>query len=185
VAAISDPTKLTFTDCPTTGATWSYKVFAVTAGEDGYVAVAASNVVTIVVPKPTPKPVPTCGLSLTAVVIAPTVMGDGVAMVVVDGSGYKVRLTWTKYTCDLFQWYVVGKSSTHSTPDFPLPHEGTDGIEVSNNVNTLTWTDSNVVAGQTYYYRVMAWNEQAFCNGGTVLGKSNIVTVTIPAAPAP
>ena len=179
VAAIGDATKPTFTDAPPTGATWSYKVFAVTAGEDGYVAVAASNVVTIAVPKPTPKPVPTCGLSLSAVVIGPTAMDDGVAMVVSQTSGYKVKLTWTKYRCDLFQYYVSARSDSHTTPDFPLPHEGTDPLTEISNINTLTWTDSGVQSGHTYYYRVMAWNEKVFCNGGTVLAKSNIVKVTM------
>jgi hypothetical protein len=47
-------------------------------------------------------------------------------------------------------------------------------------IGQLTWTDTDVVSGQTYYYRVMAWNSEVFCDGGTVLAKTNYVKVTIP-----
>jgi len=183
VAAIGDPEKLTFTDAPPTGATWYYQVFAVTCGEDGYVPVAVSNVATIAVPRPTPKPVPNCNMSLSAKVIAPTAMGDGVAMVVV-GSGYKVKLSWTKYACDMFEGYIVIRSETNSKLDGPV-NSGDPNVQILEelgDINKLTWTDTKVRAGHTYYYRVLAMNWSEACYGGIVLGRSNIVKVTIPAA---
>jgi hypothetical protein len=183
VAAIGDPEKLTFTDAPPTGATWYYQVFAVTCGEDGYVPVAVSNVATIAVPKPTPKPVPNCSMSLSAQVIAPTAMGDGVAMVV-EGSGYKVKLNWTKYACDMFEGYIVIRSETNSKLDGPVD-SGDPDVQILTelgSINNLSWTDTSAQPGHTYYYRVLAMNWSEACYGGIVLGRSNIVKVTIPAA---
>jgi hypothetical protein len=165
VAAISDQATLTFTDCPPAGKTWSYEVFAVKASGDGYVVLDSTNLVTIAVPaapKPTPKPTTNCGISLSAKVL----------------HGHVV-LTWSKYHCDLFQFYVPVRS-LNSHPDVPLPHEGTEPMTEIGDINQLSWTDTNVEPGHTYYYRVMVWNEKNFCNGGTVLAKSRIVKVTIP-----
>jgi hypothetical protein len=171
-AAISDRGTLTFTDCPPTGKTWSYQVFAVKSTDGGFVVLQATNLVTIAVPAPTPKPTskPTanCGIKLSA--------------------SYKsghVHLSWTKYPCSNFQYYVVGRSETNPKPDFPLPHEGVSPMVEIDSVGTLSWNDYDVKPGHTYYYRLMAWNSSSYCEGGTVLAKSNIVAVTIPVASTP
>jgi hypothetical protein len=174
IAAICDQSQLTLTDAAPAGATFWYQVFAVKSSEEGWVVIGSTNVVTITTPKPTPKPTQNCTMSLSASLVSAEALPN-----VVASGGTGVKLTWTKYRCNYFEWYVVGKSTT-TTPDFPLPHEGTQGMEVSNDVNTTTWTDFNVVSGQTYYYRVMAWNSSVFCNGGTVLAKTNVVKVVIP-----
>jgi hypothetical protein len=166
VAAIGEQTTLTFTDAPPAGKTWSYEVFAVKADGDGYVVLDSSNLETVVVPaapKPTPAPTASCGISLTAKV----------------EHGH-VYLHWNKYMCELFQYYVPVRSETNPHLDVPLPHEGTEPMTEIGNVGQLSWVDTNVEPGHTYYYRVMVWNEKNTCNGGTVLAKSGIVKVTIP-----
>lgn len=172
VAAISDQSKLTFTDCPTAGKTWSYEVFAVKSTQDGYVVLDSTNLATAAVPapapKPTPKPTRSCGISLSA-----TVKSDG------------VHLKWTKFGCELFEYYVVVRSETNPKLDVPLPHEGTEPMVEIDNISHLEWTDTGVEPGHTYYYRVMVWNSGNFCNGGTVLAKSGIIKVTIPEAATP
>ena len=166
VAAIDDQATLTFTDCPPAGKTWSYEVFAVKSTDDGYAVLEPSNLVTVAVPalpKPTPQPTSSCTISLSASV----------------KYGH-VTLKWTKYRCDLFEDYVVVRSETNPKLDVPLPHEGTDPVAEIGEIGQLTWTDKDVQPGHTYYYRVMVWNSQSFCNGGTVLAKSGIVKVKIP-----
>ncbi len=179
VAAISDQDQLTFTDAPPAGATWSYQVFAVKSSEDGYVVLVASNVATVAVPKPTPRPTTNCNMTLKASVVSTTTMGDGYAMTV--SSPYKVKLTWSKYRCDMFQAYLVLRADT-SNVDGPLPKDGVSLVAEIDSIGTLSTYDKAVVPGHTYYYRVIAINWDAACNGGLVIGRSNIVKVTIPAA---
>jgi hypothetical protein len=187
VAAIPEIDKLSTVDSPPGGKTYTYGVFAVKGLDDGYAVIVGSNTATVAVPeptpaptpKPTPKPTANCNMSLTATVKAAS--ADQVAPNVIASSGFVVRLTWTKYQCDNFEWYVVVRSED-GHPDVPLPHANTSGFEVTQDVNILTWTDTRVQAGHTYYYRVMAWNSKVFCNGGTVLGKTNIASAEIPAA---
>jgi hypothetical protein len=183
VAAIGDVAKLTFTDCPPAGKTWSYEVFAVKTVADGYAVLTSTNLVAIAVPaptarptvkptvkptpKPTPKPTTSCGISLTYKVVHA-----------------QAQLTWTKYHCANFEDYVVVRSNS-STVDVPLPNDGTSAMQELGDVNALTWTDDSVKPGHTYYYRVMAWTSKTFCEGGTVLAKTNMVKVTIPAAATP
>jgi hypothetical protein len=174
IAAIGDQAKLTMTDAAPAGQTLSYGVFAVKSSTEGYSIVGQSVVATVTTPKPTPKPTNSCGMSLSAKVVSAQLAEPNMAT-----SGVQVKLTWTKYHCSHFQYYVVARSTSHATPDFPLPHEGTDAMTEIGDVGSLSWTD-NVYPGHTYYYRVMAWNSEAFCNGGTVLAKTNIVKVDIP-----
>jgi hypothetical protein len=173
VAAISDQNKLTFTDAAPAGATLTYRVFAVKSSTEGYAVIGSTNVVTVTTPKPTPKPTPSCGMSLSAKVVSAEALPNTYV------SGTSVKLTWTKYRCSHFQYYVVGRSP-NSNINFPLPQGDTSAMAEIGNVGQLTWTDTDVASGQTYYYRVMAWNSEVFCNGGTVLAKTNYVKVTIP-----
>jgi hypothetical protein len=163
IAAISDPTKLAMTDAAPLGSTFFYRVFAVKSSAEGYAVLGATNVATIKTPQATPEPVNTCAMSLSAKVVEGT-----------------VKLTWTKYECDHFQYYLVLRSRTHSTPDGPLPHEGTEVLAEIGAINQLTFVDDSVVPGATYYYRILAWNSEVFCEGGTVLARTNVVKVTIP-----
>jgi hypothetical protein len=183
VAAIGDQGKLTFTDAPPTGATWSYQVFAVKCSEDGYQVIAVSNLVTVTVPKATPKPVPNCNMSLSATLIAPTAVDGGVALTVQPG--YSVKLKWTKYTCDMFEAYVIIRSETNSKLSGVVNEEGQNGISVlgeKTEIGATSWVDSGLKPGHTYYFRVYAVNFSQACYGGVMLGQSNIVKVTIPAA---
>ena len=171
VAAISDQNKLTFTDTAPLGKTLYYRIFAVRSSTEGYEAMGSTNVATIATPeptaKPTPRPTPTCGMSLSYRIVTG------------DGGAKGVKLTWTKYRCDHFQYYVPGRSAD-SDVDFPLPHANTTPLSEIGDVTVLTFTDWGVESGKTYWYRVMAWNEEVFCNGGTVLAKTNRIRVTIP-----
>jgi hypothetical protein len=173
VAAISDPSQLTLTDAAPVGSTYSYRVFAVNSSTEGYGVIGLTNVVTIAVPKPTPN----CTMSLSATLV--DVSYDARPNVVAVPTK-AVKLTWTKYRCDYFEAYLVLRSTTNSKPNAPLPYDGTEARIEIGSVSTLTWTDTEVVSGQTYYFRVVAWNSKVFCDGGTVLARTNVVKVVIP-----
>jgi hypothetical protein len=170
-AAVSNRDQLTITDAPPTGATVSYEVFAVKSTDDGFAVLDMTNVATIAVPKPTPKPTakptPNCSMRLTASV----------------KSGH-VHLAWTKYVCSGFQYYVVVRGGSNKV-DVPLPHVDSEAQVEIDSVGQLSWNDYNVQPGHTYYYRVMAWNSESNCEGGTVLAKTNLVHVTIPVPATP
>jgi hypothetical protein len=52
VAAVSERTKLTYTDAAPASKKWNYRVFAVMCSEDGYAVLAASPVATVTTPAP-------------------------------------------------------------------------------------------------------------------------------------
>jgi hypothetical protein len=187
VAAISDIDTLTFTDCPPAGTTVYFEVFAVKNSESGYATLADSNVVSVKMPAATPRPTSACTISLTAQLITPTASSGGVNAATVSASG-QVKLTWTKYRCDHFDYYGVVRAE--GTPTLAIGAQ--PNLFYTQDVNRLTFTDgSGLAPGHTYKYRVWAFSEKkgATANGqvnpacylGSVLAVSNIVTVTIPA----
>lgn len=202
IAAIDNIGTLTFNDNVGNGA-FTYRVFAVTSADTGYEVLAASPGVaaTVVAPTPTPTPKPatpkppTCTISLSATLVAPTASVGGVQPATTT-SGYKVKLTWTKYNCEGFQYYGIVRGNGTGTP--PITIGSTPGW-YSDNVNTLTMTDDGhqglggLAYGQTYTYRVFAYNDYAASVGDVapacyitnILAISNNASVTIPVAPTP
>jgi hypothetical protein len=175
VAAIGDVETLSFVDAAPAGKTYSYEVFAVKSAEDGYAVIVGSNVVTIAVPAPTPAPTRNCNMTLSATLLAPTA-GGGVQPAVV-ASGYRVKLTWTKYRCDHFQYYGI----VYNTTGNPVLHLGETPWKYIDKINQLSFDTDHFGPG-TYYFRVYAYNDQEYCQAVHILGWSNVVKVTIPAA---
>jgi hypothetical protein len=107
-------------------------------------------------------------------------------------AGYKVVLTWSKYTCDHFDRYGVYRADGTGTPSFETGQ--TPSLWYSDpqgNPNILTMTDTSAKFGQTYSYIVIAYSESTVSSTGgvipacevvTVLGVSNKVTVVVPAS---
>ena len=180
VAAIDNISVLTYADATGAG-TFTYRVFATKSEGDGYAVLASSAAKTVTVPPvptPTPKPTQNCSISLSYAVTGGYAALGGGAQPATARSGANVRLTWSAYTCGDFEAYVVARSNSADI-DFPLPHPGVnDYWEAAR--STTNYQDNDVVPGHTYYYRVMAWTSQTFCEGGTVLAKTNIVAVTVP-----
>ena len=202
VAAIDNIATLTFTDASGAG-TFTYRVFATKSSDADYAVLASSADKTVTVAAPTPaptappKPTTNCSISLSAQVIAPTGMVGNVGPAVVGtGTGYKVKLTWSRYNCDGFQYYGIVRADGTATP--PIPMGGVPGAYIDN-VDTLTWTDTGhnfgpLAYGHTYTYRVFAYNDisasvpggiMPACNVTNVLAISNNASATIPAAPNP
>src|ERR1035437_4395698 len=206
-AAISDIDQLSYVDAAPLGKTFTYEVFAVKSSGDGYAVLVGSNTASVATPDPTPTPKPTptptpqptpkptpapttnCSISLSYQLIAPVVPTQTSAVAPAHLTrGYSVKLTWTRYNCDHFQWYGVQKANS-GTPTLELGQ--VPNAYYVDNVNALTWTDSNVSLGQTYSYRAYAFTEESLatiggvqpaCYATTILATSNIVTVTIPAS---
>lgn len=165
VAAIDDVATVTFTDCPATGKTWSWQVFAVKATDDGYQVLDSTNLVTLVIPKPTPKPTTNCGI--------------GLSKALVEGHTYK--FSWTKYTCGDFDAYVLVKSQSKSVLNAANPVDAGAYVIYDGDGRSTEFT----VPEGPWYYRVLVWTSQEnACNGGTVLARSNIVTINY-AKPVP
>jgi hypothetical protein len=193
VAAISDIDTLTFTDCPPAGTTVYFQVFAVKNSESGYETLADSNIVSVKMPAATPRPASTCSISLTARLITPTASSGGVNAATVSGT--QVKLTWTKYRCDNFNYYGVVRAEGAPT----LAIDGLPNLFYTSNQGTLQMIDPDnkngsagpLLPGHTYKYRVWAFSEKKgvtaagqvnpACYVGSILAVSNIVTVTIPA----
>jgi hypothetical protein len=185
VAAIGDVEKLSLVDAAPAGKTYSYEVFAVKSADDGYAVIVGSNVVTIAVPaptptpKPTPKPTQNCNMTLTASLATASVGGIQPAVVgsPAPPSGYKVNLSWTKYRCDHFQWYGIVFNTTGN----PVLHLGEQPPIYLGGIGTLSYVvKDGLEPGHTYYFRVYAYNEEVVCHAGTILGWSNVASVTIP-----
>ncbi len=164
-----------------------YAVFAVTAEDTGYQVLAASNVVSVTTPAPTPAPTVNCtSLSLKAVLQSPTASTGGVLPANNGGSGYSIKLSWSKYRCSNFQWYGVQMSQS-GTPVLKLGD--IPNAYYVDNINALSWTDTEVQSGQTYYFRAYAFTEASLgatdgvrpaCYATTILAISNVVKVVVP-----
>jgi hypothetical protein len=152
-------------------------------------------------PKPTPKPTPqptVCTITLTASVV--TAFGGSVEPATAHSTPsptYKAQLTWTKYNCANFQYYGVVRVAGTGTP--PIPGAGQTPPWYTDNVNQLSMIDDgsagmgSLAYGQTYTYRVFAYNDKAAADAGdvmpacyvtNVLAISNNASITGPAAPA-
>jgi hypothetical protein len=154
--------------------TWNFNVEAVKLG-DSAVAVARTRVYKLAVAAHTAPPV----VSLT---LSTKVNADG-----------SVDLTWSKYTGTDFGWYGIVRIDGAGTPTLKA---GQDPKVYFDNKGTTSYTDDGTGAlgkltpGNTYSYRVYAYTEATLgyvgdvmpaCQVGTILGVSNVKTVTIPA----
>jgi hypothetical protein len=163
VGAISDPYMNYFKDFPPCGTTFSYAVFAVSGGD--HQKLAASNTVSAAAQceevKEPPPPHPD-----------PTVLGF--ALTLVEGG---VALEWEMCTGDGFIAYKIVRSQTNPDPTFPL-NAGTELATVVGNSSVTSWTDTNVMSGQTWFYRVVSVGSDA--SGWYPLGVTPVLTVTVP-----
>jgi hypothetical protein len=147
--------------------TWRIKVEAVYYTSEGQVLpncettcqkAGETSILKLTVGGEKPTAPPQVGLTLTATVV--------------DGT---VQLNWSKYTGPYFQYYLVLRSETITD----LTNENYTDVWQIGSAGTLSMVDDSVVAGHTYYYRVLAWTSRVFCGGGTILGISNVETVTL------
>jgi hypothetical protein len=162
VAAIGDPYAPWFADKPACGHEFHYRVFAVGHGEEGYVVLSASNTVGAYVTCEEPPAEP------KAIGLDAWVNDDGV-----------VQLAWGSCAKDGFWAYKVVRSAVNEWPTYPL-REGDELIAAIGNPAQTGFTDTDVAAGETWTYRVLALGE-----GGAVLCASPARMVTLaPAEPA-
>jgi hypothetical protein len=163
IGAIGDPYQNWFKDFPPCGTTFFYAVFAVSGGD--HQKLAASNTVSAAAHceevKEPPPPHPD-----------PTVLGF--TLTLVEGG---VALEWEMCTGDGFIAYKIVRSQTNPDPTFPL-NAGTELATVVGNSSVTSWTDTNVMSGQTWFYRVVSVGSDA--SGWYPLGVTPVLTVTIP-----
>jgi len=155
--------------------TWNFNIEAVKLG-DAAVAVARTHVYKLTVADHTAPPVVALNLS---------------TKVNADGS---VDLTWSKYTGSSFQYYGIVRIDGGGTPTLKAgqtPKVYFDSQSKTSYTDDGTGDLGSLVPGNTYSYRVYAYTEAALgdasgvtpaCEVGTILGISNVKTVTIPAA---
>ncbi len=158
--AVLNPGTVSWTGAIKPGS-WRIKVEAVYY-PDGAAKAAETQILTLQVAVPEPTP-------------APAAMDLAVALA--DG---KPSLTWSRFDGDGFQSYAIVRSETNSNPVYPMTAGATTVRKTISSQDTVTWTDSDVVAGHTYYYRV-----QALVGGdcGTSLGAvSPVRSASIPDA---
>ncbi len=144
VGVISDRNAPWLADRPSCGKAWSYRVFAVRHGDAGYVTLGASNVVSVTVacaPAPTPAPEP------------PVVLPLAFQAAVSPGVG--IGLGWQACAADGFTYYKVVRSQVNADPRFPL-NDGTELIAVIGDAAQTQFVDTDVTAGETWHYRVVA-----------------------------
>jgi hypothetical protein len=90
-----------------------------------------------------------------------------------------VQLAWGSCAKDGFWAYKVVRSAVNEWPTYPLK-DGDELIAAIGNPAQTGFTDTDVAAGQTWTYRVLALGE-----GGAVLCASPARTVALePAEPA-
>ena len=160
IGVIGDPKAPWWADKPACGVASSYRVFAVRAGELGYVTLGASNVVTVTVPcAPDPTPHETKPIGLWAEVRP----GEG------------VKLAWDACAVDGFIAYKVVRSLTNPDPRYPL-NDGTELIAAIGDPGQTHLLDAAVTAGQTWTYRVLAVGEGS--DGKIILCQSAAVAAT-------
>ncbi len=160
--AALDPSVTSYKKCGIAAGDYAVRVQAIYYPRGAAYAAAQTAIYHLTVaatPTPTPKPSP------VAMSLAQTLNADG------------VQLSWSKYTGDNFQYYKIVRSETNTNPLFPL-NSGTELVCAGSDQSQTSWTDTGVAAGHTYYYRVIAYT----FDGDLVLGKSNVVSVAIPAA---
>jgi hypothetical protein len=156
VAAIADRFAPWSWDGAPCGTEFHYRVFAVKSSEAGYKVLAASNVRGAHVPcaEPTPDPVK---LTLDRF----------------QTDAGKVKLVWQQCSSEDFLYYKVVRSATNEAPSYPL-HDGDQLLAAIGDHAVTSFVDGDVAAGQTWHYRVLC-----FGDGGTLLGVTNAVTITL------
>lgn len=135
-----------------------YRVFCVRSAESGYVIVAASAASAIETPAGEPKPEP----YVLAIEVVQT--ADGVV------------LEWEARGSDGFKYYKVVRSMTNTTPNYPA-NDGTQVIAAIGDHTKTRFVDTDVAAGQIWYYRVVSigsWSGQA-----VTLGYTPVASLTV------
>ena len=166
VAAISDQSTLTYTDCPPAGKTWSYEVFAVKSTDDGYVVLDSTNLVTIAVPA-VPKPTATDN---------PADLGTLHAVKNSDGT---YTFSWAAYTGDTdFTYYKLDGQPYPATPGY-----------VENNGNYWACLD-NSTTSVTIKVDPGTWNVNVEAvyfpdSGAAAAAKTDTLKLVVAAAPIP
>ncbi len=174
--AALDPSTTSFKKCDIPTGDYAVRVQAIYYPTGSAYAAAQTNIYHLTVAAPTPTKTPTP----VALTLSKSVQADG------------VHLSWTAYSGAGFQYYKVVRSETNTNPMYP-ENTGTTLVAAISNASETTFLDAictagtglgsgiacggSVQSGHTYYYRVIAYT---FDGGGVVLGKSNVVTVTIP-----
>ncbi|HLE58125.1 MAG TPA: hypothetical protein VJA85_00595 [Candidatus Limnocylindria bacterium] len=161
VIGLDGQTKFIDADAPC-GVELHYRAFAVVHGEDGYIVKAASNVDGVfhecsdATPTPAPEPY---ALGFEAF--------QGEAGIV---------LHWEACTSESFAVYKVVRSATDPEPMYPL-HDGDELLAAIGDKGVTAFTDTQVEAGQTWTYRVLALGEGP--DGWVVLGLSAPISITV------
>jgi hypothetical protein len=164
VAAFGDQSKLTCTDSPTAGKTWSYEVFAVKSTAGGYVVLESTNLVTVAVPA-VPKPTAD----------NPADLG---ALHVVKNSDGTYTFSWAAYdgTVD-FSYYKLDGEPFPAAPGYVenAGHYwaclGTTETSATVKVEAGTW---NVNVEAVYYP-----------NGAAVAARTDTLKLVVAPAPIP
>jgi hypothetical protein len=164
----SDKYQNWFKDFPPCGTPFWYAVFAV-KGDSGYQLLSASNTVTGTAqcetpPPPDPTPEPPAHPD-------PTAMAFSVSNV--DGG---VHLDWEQCGGTGFTGYVIVRSMTNPDPTYPL-NAGTELVATISNATNSAFVDANVLAGQTWTYRVYSMGADG--SGAFTLGFTAAVSVTV------
>ena len=131
----------------------SYENFIVPAVADGKVFVGSANSVVIFGLLPSATSPPAAPSNLTAS----------------QGFGVGVALTWTNNANNALSFQVERSTDgTNFTKIATVPAVAQGA--------TAAYADSNTTVGQTYYYRVRAFNN---FNGGALSDPSNVATITV------
>jgi hypothetical protein len=139
-----------------------YRVFCVRETDDGYKVVASSAAKAISVPGEKPKPEP-----------EPDPVALGFEVDLADAG---VKLHWEGCSSDSFVYYKVVRSQG-SNPSYLPGTDGSQVIAVIENPGVTSFTDGDVEAGQTWYYRVQAIG---YMNGHKILlGQTAAIAVTV------
>jgi hypothetical protein len=101
----------------------------------------------------------------------PTSFSIPVTLTITGAKEYRVSLTWAESTSPEISGYHVWRSQT----------SGSDFVEIGATVSELSYVDSTVAAGKTYFYYVTTFAPE--CPAEPICGESkasNKMTATIP-----
>ncbi|HVN03754.1 MAG TPA: hypothetical protein VMT86_05005, partial [Bryobacteraceae bacterium] len=94
----------------------------------------------------------------------------------VTATSHSVTLTWTPSTSSNIATYTIYRINSSSSTAPPTPYTSLASIQASTCSGTsCTYTDTNVTAGQSYWYYTTAVN-----TSNSASGPSNIVQAIIP-----
>jgi hypothetical protein len=146
-------------DAPTGKKLW-YRVFCLRETGGDYAVVAATSAKAIVVPAAEPEPEP-----------EPVVLGFEAGQ-----TGEGVALHWEQCSSESFVFYKVIRAA-HPNPSYLPGTDGSQVIAVIENGGVTSFTDTDVEAGQTWYYRVQSIG---YMNGHKILlGQTPAIAVTV------